>query len=188
MLHDFIHTKKHPSKIYQQINIEDKEIREACNNHHNGEESINALLPIVKHYDRLASSISRKKRFKSTSRYDWENGEIDFKLLKQELEQVQHSPYQLYSYIYQSKKLGRIVEAMDYGNNSLKKHLLLMVNLAINDFYDEKLKISDDTISLSASDQDALVTATDAEMHAFLTMSNANSERATTSKKRRLGT
>ncbi len=188
MLHDFVHTERHPSKIYQELQIEDEEIRTACVNHHNGAEHTNALLPILQYYDRLASSISRKKRFKVPSRYNRENGEIDFKLLKQDLEQVQHSPYRLYNYIYHSKELERIVESMDYGISSLRNHLLLMVNLAINDYYKKRLKISKGTISLSASKREELDTAMDAEMHSSLTMSNADSERATTSKKRRLGT
>ena len=77
---------------------------------------------------------------------------------------------------------------MDYGINSLRNHLLLMVNLAINDYYKKRLKISKGTISLSACKREELDTAMDAEMHSSLTMSNADSERATTSKKRRLGT
>ncbi|MHA1840382.1 MAG: hypothetical protein ACTSYW_00260, partial [Candidatus Heimdallarchaeota archaeon] len=36
MLHDFVKTEIHPSKIFQEITIEDEEIREACLNHHNG--------------------------------------------------------------------------------------------------------------------------------------------------------
>lgn len=101
---------------------------------------------------------------------------------------MQDSAYKLYNYIYQSKELTRIVESTDYGFTNLRNHLLLMVNLAINDSYNERLNIINGTISLSVSNRDELVTTKDAEMHSSLTMSNANSERATTSKKRRLGT
>ena len=61
-----------------------------------------------------------------------------------------------------------------------------MVNLAINDYYNEKLKITKGIISLSASNGEELFTATDAEMHSFTDHINANLERATTSKMRRL--
>lgn len=200
MLHDFVHTEKHQSKIYQQITIEDEEIRDACFNHHNGEESKNKLLPLVKHYDRLASFVCRKKPFKAISRYNWEKGEIDFKRLANELEQIQHSTYKLYQYIYHSKELKRVVESMEYGRNSLRNHLLMMVNLVINDFCANKITITNgkittkrnnnlEKISISTSEsEENHDTVKDAKMHRSLTMSNALSERATTSKTRRLGT
>ncbi len=89
MLHDFVHTEKHLSKIYQEITIEKEEIREACKNHHNGEDNENWLLPLVKYYDQLASRISRKKPFKTQSRYDYNNGTIDFEKIKREIEEIQ---------------------------------------------------------------------------------------------------
>jgi len=72
-----------------------------------------------------------------------------------------------------------------------------MVNLAINDYYSKNLILSNNkfkisnvkSVSLSASECEVSQSnAMDAEMHHSLTMSNANSKRATTSKKRRLGT
>jgi len=137
MLHDFVQTERHPSKIYQEINIENEEIREACKNHHNGEENENWLHPLVKYYDQLASRLSRKKPFKTQARYDYNNGTINFEKLTREIEEIQHSPYKLYNYIYHSKELKRIVESMEYGRKSLRNHLLLMVNLAINSYYNK---------------------------------------------------
>ena len=61
-----------------------------------------------------------------------------------------------------------------------------MLNLAINDYYDKKLKITNGTISLSASGREELETAKDAEKRSFPDHDTADSERATTSKKRRL--
>ncbi len=141
MLHDFVKTEKHPSKIFQEITIEDEEIREACLNHHNRENSKNNLLPIVKYYDHLASYITRRKPYKTLTRYDFNNGKIDFKKLVIDIEEKQNSIYKLYNYIYQSKELGRIVESMTYGCNSLRNHLLLMVNLAINNYHQRKIVI-----------------------------------------------
>ncbi len=186
MLHDFVHTEKHQSKIYQRIDIEDEEIKEACKNHHNGEESTNPFLPILKHYDKLASSITRKKPSMTSYRYDKQNGSINFQKLKKELEESQDNHLKLYTHIYHSKELNRIVESMRYGKNSLRNHLLIMVNLAINDYYDGRLIMENGNISLSASKREELDTAMDAEMHSFADHDNANSERATTSKKRRL--
>ncbi len=139
MLHDFVKTEKHPSKIFKEITIEDKEIREACLNHHNGTKGNNTLLPLVKYFDQMAACICRKSVYKTKGRYDYENGLIDFTRITKEIEERQHSAYKLYNYIYQSKELKRIVESMTFGGKSLRIHLLLMVNLAINSYYNKWL-------------------------------------------------
>ncbi|MHA1125681.1 MAG: hypothetical protein ACTSQX_08650 [Candidatus Heimdallarchaeota archaeon] len=190
MLHDFVHTEKHPSKIYQQITIENEEIREACLNHHK-KKSNNELQPIIKYYDNYAALIRRKIPMQTISRYDHDNGTIDFQKLVQEIEERQHSAYKLYNYIYQSKELERVVESMGYAKNSLRNHLLLMVNLAINGVYMGTLKIVNGKIiltekkriSASVTKKEELLSTTDAEMHQSLIMNNADSESATSSVK-----
>ncbi|NHJ86812.1 MAG: hypothetical protein FK734_15225 [Asgard group archaeon] len=142
MLHDFVKTEKHPSKIFKEITIKDEEIKEACLNHHNGEERKNQLLPLVKYYDHLAALITRKKPYQTLTRYDYLNGEISFEKLREEIEERQHSAYKLYNYIYNSEELKRIVESMTYSYSSLRNHLLLMVNLAINDYLRGKIVIT----------------------------------------------
>jgi len=180
MLHDFVHTERHPSKIYQEINIENEKIREACRNHHNGEEKENWLHPLVKYYDQLASRLSRKKPFKTNYRYDFKNGTIDFEKLTQEIEERQNSPYKLYNYIYHSKELKRVVESMEYGKKSLRNHLLLMVNLAINSYYNkwmvkEKGKIRmKREISASVKESEEHRNTKDAEKHHSLIMNKNN--------------
>lgn len=185
MLHNFIHTEKHQNKIYEDIIIDDGEIREVCLNHHNGEDSSNELIPIIKYYDQFASSIRRKIPMKTISMCDYENGKIDFKEIRKEIEERQHSAYKLYNYIYFSTELTRIVESMDYARNSLRNHLLLLaVNLAINGYYMGTLKIVNSKIiltnneknSVSATKKEDLLSAKDAEMHHSLTINNANSE------------
>ncbi|MHA1185603.1 MAG: hypothetical protein ACTSSK_01820 [Candidatus Heimdallarchaeota archaeon] len=176
MLHDFVDTNLHQSKIYLPITIEDEEIRHACVNHHKREASSNKLLSLVKYYDAFASMISRRKKFSANSRYDKEKGAINFKKLVSDLEQNQRSVYKLYNYIYQSKDLSKIVESMRFGQNSLRNHLLVMVNLAINDYYDKKLKIEEGIISISASKREELSAVKDAEMHSITPMSNADSQ------------
>lgn len=180
MLHDFVHTERHPSKIYQEITIENEEIREACRNHHNGEEKENWLHPLVKYYDQLASRLSRKKPFKTEYRYDYKNGAIDFEKLTQEIEERQQSPYKLYNYIYHSKELKRIVESMEYGKKSLRNHLLLMVNLAINSYYNKwmvkekgKLRMKRE-ISASVKESEEHRNTKDAEKHHSLIMNKKN--------------
>lgn len=184
MLHDFVHTTNHKSKIYQQIIIEVDEIREACLNHHNSINSSNPYHSIIQYYDGLASYISRRKPFKTTYRYDIGNGKIDFEQLAKELKKRQESAFKLYDFILKSQELNRLIESMNYGNNCLRNHLLLMVNLAINDRYDNKLIFilydNDNTnvrISISTTGNGRVhSSAKDAEMHHPLTMSNANME------------
>lgn len=197
MLHDFVHTEKHPSKIFQQITIEDETIRGACLNHHNGVRESNPYHSLIQYYDRLASHISRRKPYRTVYRYDKVNGQIDFQLLAQEIEGIQQSAYKLYNYIYYSKELTRIIESLDYGKNPLRNHLLLMVNLAINDYCDKKIKIikgeikikEKKVVSSSATKSEEVHSSVcDAEMHQFPAMSNANSESPTNSKKRKHGT
>ncbi|MHA1126280.1 MAG: hypothetical protein ACTSQX_11705 [Candidatus Heimdallarchaeota archaeon] len=167
MLHDFVDNKLHPSKIYHSITIEDEEMRDACVDHHNGEESTNKLLPLVKHYDKLASRLFRKKKVNVHQRYNKGNQKIDLQKLVQELEEKQYSAYKLYNYIYNSNDLNRIVESLRFGENNLRNHLLVMVNLAINDYYWKKLIITKGIISLSTSKRGDLATVMDAEMHSF---------------------
>jgi hypothetical protein len=88
-------------------------------------------------------------------RYDAQNGKIKFQHLKKEIEKLQESAFRLYQFVYKSEKLKRIVESLEFGKNSLRKHLLLMVNLAINDWKSGKLKINNGKfyiVSLSASE------------------------------------
>ena len=131
MLHDFVHTEKHNSKIYQQVTIKDEEIRDACLNHHSNGEINDSLVSAVQYYDYLASLICRKKPYKRIGRYNKEQGEIDFQQLAHAIEQNQHSAYKLYNYIYQSRELARLVESLNYGRNSLRNHPVSYTHLTL---------------------------------------------------------
>jgi hypothetical protein len=179
MLHDFVHTENHNSKIFEEVKIQDEEIREACKNHHTELEGDNKYHKQIRYYDRLASGISRKKEFTAFYRYDLENGQINFKKLRDNIESRQQCPIRLYEFIHHSQDLSRIVESLKYGKSSLRNHILLMVNLAINDYYKNKAKIK--IISPSASKRDDLATATDVEKHSFIDHNNAESKSATNS-------
>ncbi|HUT81234.1 MAG TPA: hypothetical protein VMZ29_08525 [Candidatus Bathyarchaeia archaeon] len=156
LLHDFVHTEKHQSKIYKQVTIADEEIREACLNHHTRNATKNQYVPLIKRYDALAAYITRKKAVKTFTRYDKENGEINFQELANEIENRSDSAYKLYSFIYQSDVLSRIVESLSYQKSSLRIHLLMMANLAINDYYNKKLKITDKNISIVTTKNEEL--------------------------------
>ncbi|MHA1841624.1 MAG: hypothetical protein ACTSYW_06545, partial [Candidatus Heimdallarchaeota archaeon] len=66
----------------------------------------------------------------------------------QEIEKRQHSAYKLYNFIYHSEELKRTVEAINYKKSSLRTHLLLMVNLAINEYHMGTYKIMNDRINI----------------------------------------
>lgn len=136
LLHDFVHNEKHNSKIYTEVTISDDSMYQLAKNHHNYhiDDRQIPLLSTLQYYDRLSSSISRKFRWTATSRYRVsELDKIDFNALKKELETRQYSLYALYSYVYNSHTLNKINEALSYGFSALKNHLLLMVNLYIDD-------------------------------------------------------
>lgn len=136
LLHDFVHTENHTSKIYTEVTISDEYVYQLVKNHHNYEidDTEIPLLPTLQYYDRLSSSISRKFRWTATSRYRVSEIEkIDFNALKREIETRQYSLYALYSYIYHSQILNKINEALAYGFSSLKNHLLLLINLYLDD-------------------------------------------------------
>lgn len=136
LLHDFVHTEKHSSKIYTEVDISDGFVYELAKNHHNYhiDDREIPLLYILQYYDRLSSRISRKFRFSAPSRYRvTEIEKIDFDELKRKIEMRQYSLYALYTYVYKSQTLNKINEALKFGFSSLKNHLLLMVNLYIDD-------------------------------------------------------
>ncbi len=138
LLHDFVHTEKHRSKIYNEIDIIDEEVYKLAKNHHNYnfDERELPLLSTLHYYDRLSAMISRKFRWSASSRYRVNvQKEIDFDMLKREIESRQYSLCALYGYVYKSCVLNKINEALKFGFSSLKNHLLLMVNLYIDDFH-----------------------------------------------------
>ena len=146
LLHDCVHTERHNSKIYVKVELQDDYVSQLVNNHHNYQcdEREIPLLSILQYYDRLSSSLSRKFRFSTTSRYRVSELEkIDFHSLARDLEHRQHSLYALYSYIYKSQELKKVNEALVYGFSSLKNHMLLMVNLYLNDTRQSKVSLAE---------------------------------------------
>jgi hypothetical protein len=153
LLHDFVHTSRHESKIYQEVNIHNSFIREACKNHHeNGEiEQNNWLIPIIKKYDGIAAGIARRIPRREEQRYDYQNGEIDCKAVAEEITEKQQNIYSLYNYIYYNKTIARFYETITFVNNKLKDHLLLAVNLLINDFKKGKLIVQNNKVMIVSS-------------------------------------
>ncbi len=136
LLHDFVHTERHPSKIYTEVNLIDEDVHNLVKNHHNYDMDIRELplLSLLQYYDRLSAAISRKFRWTAFSRYRTAETEtVDFNVLKREIELHQYSPYALYTFVKQCQELDKINEALIFGFSSLKNHLLLLVNLYLDD-------------------------------------------------------
>jgi hypothetical protein len=174
LLHDLVHTNKHLSKIYQEVKIENEEIWKVCKNHHNNDANENWLVKIIKKYDQLAARITRQSYtqddIEREARYDFENGEIDFKELAIEIEDRQHNPHQLYKFIKESFEFERITEAIKFSKDSLKRHLLLVVNLFLNDYQRGNIILKDnqlEIISMSEKKKEESTSSSDAEMHLF---------------------
>ena len=135
LLHDFVHTTKHKSKIYVEIQVED--IQELKNHH---EPTQNKLINTFQKYDRIAASMTRKVRSPRKNRYTWEaQRRVDFNQLKQEIEKVENNIWRLYQYIYESKELLALNESLNHGHSSLQYHLLLIANLIVQDYLRGKL-------------------------------------------------
>jgi hypothetical protein len=142
LLHDFVNTERHSSKIYTEVTIVDEELYDLVKNHHNYDMDDRELplLSLLQYYDRLSAAISRKFRWTAFSRYSAAETEtIDFDALKREIELCQYSPYALYTFVKQCQDLDKVNESFKFGFSPLKNHLLLLVNLYLDDLQDGML-------------------------------------------------
>ncbi len=140
LLHDFFHTPRHQSKIYQEPQIKDQQLVEKIKKHH--EKTTNPMIKQFQYYDRLAASITRKIRSPIISRYNWQakksRRRINFTKLAKEIQEVAETNiWNLYRYMYESKELRLVNESMTYGHTTLRNHLLVIANLIVQDFGNE---------------------------------------------------
>ena len=140
LLHDFYHTSKHKSKIYQEPPIKDQKLVERLRKHH--EKTDDQLIKKFQYYDRLAAGITRKIRSPVISRYNWQAKQnlknVNFKKLAKEIQEVTETNiWNLYRYIYESKELNLLNESMYHGYSKLRNHLILIANLIVQDFIHE---------------------------------------------------
>ncbi|MFX0066952.1 MAG: hypothetical protein ACFFC7_32875, partial [Candidatus Hermodarchaeota archaeon] len=131
LLHDFVNCNKHRSKIYAEPNLTNiEELRK----HHDKTED--PFIQKFQYYDQLASIITRNIRSPKTNRYNWSsNSNINFEKLAKEIEEVaEKGIWKLYEYIYNSEELGKLNESLEFGHTSLRRHLLIITNLIVQDF------------------------------------------------------
>ncbi|MFX0061119.1 MAG: hypothetical protein ACFFC7_02955 [Candidatus Hermodarchaeota archaeon] len=137
LLHDFVHTDKHKSKIYVEPELEEETLEHLRKHHDKTNDPFNHLF---QKYDRLSAIITRKVRSPRTNRYNWSSqGNINFEQLAKEIKAVSNNIWKLYDYIYQSKELGQLNESLHHGHTSLRRHLLIIANLIVQDFQRKKL-------------------------------------------------
>ncbi|MHA1992902.1 MAG: hypothetical protein ACW97Z_00010 [Candidatus Hodarchaeales archaeon] len=136
LLHDFYHTSKHQSKIYQEPPLKDKTLVEQLRGHH--EKTTDPIIEKFQYYDRLAASTTRKIRSPIIGRYNWyakrRLQKIDFKELAKNIQEVAETNiWNFYRYIYNSKVLDMLNESMNYGHTTLRNHLVVIANLIVQD-------------------------------------------------------
>jgi len=133
LLHDFVRTEKHPSKLRGfEIEIENDDIRWLVENHHI--KSKNHNLKKLRYADGIASIMRDRKEF-LTSDYARRGFPLiltkDLNEIKEEIEKRQNNFYELYDYIYNCEKLDWLVADQKSPNSSLREHLLLTCQILI---------------------------------------------------------
>ncbi|MFW9856396.1 MAG: hypothetical protein ACFFFG_15190 [Candidatus Thorarchaeota archaeon] len=131
LLHDFVHTSRHPSKIYVEPQVKEVDL---LRRHHDLTDD--PFIRRFQQYDRLASRITRRIKSPRQNRYNWQSNQtLDFEKLATEITEVANkSVWKLYHYIYESTELAQLTESLQFGHTSLRYHLLLIANLIVRDF------------------------------------------------------
>jgi hypothetical protein len=141
LLHDFVHTERHRSKIYVEVPLEDDRYLELLRRHHE-RKTDNPLVKTFQQYDQQAAWMNRRMRAPTMDRYNWQakESQIDFQKLAKEIKHVSKNIWNLYSFIYTNEELSKLNESLEYGHTTLKAHLLLITNLIVQDFLTGKLE------------------------------------------------
>lgn len=138
LLHDFVHTAIHRSKIYVELALQDQELLSLLRESHS--QTTHFLVKTFKKYDQQAAYLTRKNRSKRTTRYNYHNqnkeNEIDFQQLADQITKVVNTRnvFRVYEFIYNSVELARINESLEYAQTNLRFHLLLIANMIVRDY------------------------------------------------------
>lgn len=68
------------------------------------------------------------------------NKTINFKQLANQIAEVTDNVWKLYDFIYKNKDLALLNESLLFGHSSLKAHVLLISNLIVSDYLNNKFK------------------------------------------------
>jgi hypothetical protein len=134
LLHDFFNNTNHVSKIYIEPDIADEQLVERLRKHHERDTN-DDLIKFFQKYDQLSAMITRKIKSPKENRYNWKaSKKVDFKKLAKEIKEVSSNVWKLYRYIYESRELGMLNESLQHGHTSLRKHLLVIANLIVQNY------------------------------------------------------
>jgi hypothetical protein len=162
MIHDFFHTKKHQSKIFYELELNDIELMNTLRRSHDTQKPEDPFLIAMSRFDQLAAALGRKKYAPVRGRYNFSAQQrnqclMDPKQLVLDISKVVNEKNlpQIYRYIYESEELDWLVESRNYGFSSLRNHLLIGINLIVhsyqkgylNKFLNEVYSNSDEEIS-----------------------------------------
>jgi hypothetical protein len=146
LLHDFFKTKKHPSKIFQELELEDTTLMEALRKSHDKVKPDDPFLQAMAWFDQLAAMLGRKKYAPVNDRYNFQAQQdrkrlADRAQLAREISQVvnEKDVYDLYRYIYESEELDWLVETRECGYSSLRTHLLIGANMIVHSYQNSYL-------------------------------------------------
>jgi hypothetical protein len=121
-VNDFFHTRKHKSKIYYELELEDTDFMSVLRCSHDKSKPNDPFLLIMSRFDQLAAMLGRQRYAPIKGRYNFQaqrQGQRleDRRKLAREISQVvnEKSIYELYNYIYASEELDWLVESRDYG-------------------------------------------------------------------------
>ncbi|MFQ5977410.1 MAG: hypothetical protein ACE5OZ_04680 [Candidatus Heimdallarchaeota archaeon] len=91
-------------------------------------------------YDQQAAVITRRIRSPRMNRYTWQaKNKVDFQDLANKISKVnKKGVWKLYQFIHQSERLEEINESLQHGHTSLKTHILLAVNLIVQEFLNSR--------------------------------------------------
>jgi hypothetical protein len=143
LFHDFFNTSSHRSKIYVEPELGDEELIRICRSHH--EKTTEETIVLLQKYDRWAASLTRPS-YKSPrpDRYNWRaKKKISFPTLAQQLTDANtKGVWALYNFIYANKELNFLNESLEHGHTSLKRHLLIMSNIIVQDFLQNRIELA----------------------------------------------
>ncbi|MHA2231997.1 MAG: hypothetical protein ACXAB4_05880, partial [Candidatus Hodarchaeales archaeon] len=123
-----------------ELPLADQELLEQLRQHH--AKSANSLIKVFQQYDQQAARYTRQIRAPTTDRYNWQgkSAEINFAQLGADIAQLSKSIGKLYEFVYNCQELAQLNESLEYGHSSLRTHLLVLVNLIVQDFLAGKLE------------------------------------------------
>jgi hypothetical protein len=141
LLHDFFKTEKHPSKIFQELELDDTALMETLRKSHDKVKPDDPFLRAMTRYDQLAAMLGRTRYAPVNDRYNFQAQQnrkrlTDQTQLAHEISQVvnEKGVYDLYRYIYESEELDWLVETRECGYSSLRTHLLLGANMIVHSY------------------------------------------------------